>query len=211
MAANQLAVANAALARLGEPDITSIAAGENTSGKVNNLYEDTILSLLAMHKWRWARKRVALTVDGAFTPVTEWTNGFIMPTAQTEMVGQPIKVYRSTAVGSRPHTNYEIQARHILTNDTVCVIEYTARKTESLWPGFFVKLAVEKLAATLALPITENRSKEEHHNRLAGGSPSESERGGYFKSAVQADLLGSPTEALVDGHDPAAEARFGGG
>jgi hypothetical protein len=210
MAANNLVIANMALARLGEPNITAFASGNNTAGKVNDLYEMVVLNLLSMYRWRFARRRASLTLDATFTPVNEWTNGFSLPTYQTDLVGQIIKVYSSTSVGAVPHTNYELQARHVLTNETVCVVEYTNRKAEAVWPGYFEALVVEALAATLALPVAENQGKEGHHTAKAFGSPGQNGRGGMFQSAVQSDLLGSPTESLLDAHDPMTAARFGG-
>jgi len=210
MATSSLAVANMALARLGEPNIAAIAAGNDTGGKVFDLYEPTVLNLLSMHRWRFARARQSLTKDGAFTPVTEWTNGFTLPTYQTDIVGQPIKVYRATEVGSRSHTDYEIQGRYILTNDDVCVIEYTQRTGETVWPGYFEALAAEALASFLALPVTENQSKEQYHAVRAFGTPGYGGRGGMFAAAVQSDSMANPSESLIDQGDPISAARFGG-
>ena len=74
-----------------------------------------------------------------------------------------------------------------------------------------MSLAVEALAATLALPITENASKEVHHTTLAFGPPSAKGRGGKFGEATEADAIGNPTRGLLDEHDPMTMARFGGG
>lgn len=210
MADSKEDVASQALARLGEGPISSFDDGTDFAEKVNQLYEGTILSLLSRYEWNFASTRAQLQVDGAITPVNEWSFAFLMPTLRVVRVGNPVRVYNSTNLNARPIFDYELEGKHIFTNHQVIVIEYIARKAESLWPGYFEELAVEALAARLALPITEIASKEEWHTAMAFGTPSESREGGLFGSAMRADAKHSPTRSLLDDSDPITGARFGG-
>lgn len=210
MATSKEDVASQALARLGEPAISSFLEDTETAEKVNQLYEPTILNLLSRYQWVFASKRAALAIDGGKTPANEWTYGFLMPTARTEMVGQPYRVYNSTAVSAPEFFEYELEGRYVLTNATTIVIEYTQRLAESLWPGYFERLAVEALASVLALPVTESTSKEEFHSIKAFGTTSERYEGGLFGVAMRADAVGSPMRTLLDDYDPMTAARFGG-
>jgi len=203
-------VASQALARLGEPSISSFTEDSDTAEKVNRLYEPTILSLLSAFDWSFARTKSVLPEDGSAVPVNEWKRGFLLPVLRTERVGKPIAIYNTTSVGAGPVFQFEIADRWVFTNETVCVAEYIRRMPESQWPGYFLTLAVEALASTLALPITENASKEQLHRAIAFGSPSENGRGGLFGSATAADSTGDATRGLLDDHDPMADARFGG-
>lgn len=210
MADSNVDVASQALARLGEPAISSFEEDSDTAEKVNQLYEPTILQLLGSHDWSFATKRAVLAEDAAGLPTNEWRRAFLLPTLHTDRVGKPLRVFNSTEVGAPVVFLYEIQQRWLFTDETAAVIEYIWRVPESQWPGYFHTLAIEALAATLALPVTENASKEQHHRIVAYGSPSEFGRGGLFRTATAADAVGDPTRSLLDQHDPIWSARFGG-
>ncbi len=203
-------VASQALARLGEPAISSFEEDSDTAEKVNQLYEPTVLQLLGSHDWHFATQRRTLSEDAAGTPVNEWTRAFLLPTLRTERVGKPLSVFNSSQVNAPQFFDYELQERWLMTNATTIVVEFVARANEAQWPGYFQTLAVEALAAVLALPVTENASKDQLHRTIAYGSPSELGRGGLFRTATEADATGDPTRSLLDDHDPIWSARFGG-
>jgi hypothetical protein len=203
-------IASQALARLGEPSISAFDEDSDTAEKVSLLYESTILSLFSSYDWRFAMTKVELEIDATAAPVNRWTRGFLLPTLNTDRVGPPHKVYNTAEIGSRVTWDYEIQERWIMTNETQIVIEYIKRQPESVWPGYFVKLAIEAVAAALALPVTENQSKDEYHNAIAFGSPAFKGRGGLMAVAMEADANGNPTRSLLDDDDPIGAARFGG-
>lgn len=203
-------VASQALARLGEPAISSFDEDSDTAERVRQLYEPTVLQLLGSHDWSFATKRSALSEDAAGVPINEWTRAFLLPTLRTDRVGKPLSVFSSTQSNAPQIFRYEIQGRWLFTNEQAIVIEYIYRVPESDWPGYFHTLAIEALAAMFALPVTENASKEQLHRQIAYGSPSEMGRGGLFRVACDADATGDPTRSLLDDHDPIWSARFGG-
>lgn len=210
MASSKEDVASMALARLGEPAISSFDENTDTAEKVKQLYESTILGLLSGYEWQWCSKRAVLSIDGGKTPENEWTYGFLMPAIRTDRVGNPYRVYNSTSRNAPEFFDYEIENKWILTNASTIVIEYTQRMPENVWPGYFERMAVEALAAVFALPITENESKENWHTGIAYGSPSEQGEGGLLGRAMKADARGTPTRGLLDETDPMTSARFGG-
>jgi hypothetical protein len=210
MADSKEDIASQALSRLGEGAISSFDEDTDTAEKVRQLYEPTILGLLGRYNWRWAKTRAVLLIDGSVSPANEWARGFLMPTARIERVGPPLAVFNSTALRAPEVFEFELEGRHILTNYDTIVIEYTARKAEIDWPGYFEELAAEALAAKLALPVTENASKEEFHTVKAFGTGSERMEGGMFGAAMRADARAMPTPGLLDASDPITEARFGG-
>lgn len=210
MADSKEDVASQALARLGEPSISSFDEDTESAEKVRQLYEPTILSLLGRYEWEFASTRKRLVQDGAISPANEWGKAFALPTQRTDLVGSPLRVYNSTQLRAPEVFDYEIEGRHILTNYDTIVIEYIRRVEEAFWPGYFEDLAVEALAARLALPVTENGAKEEWHTNKAFGPPSFNGEGGLFGIAMRADSRGSPTRSIIDADDPMAAARFGG-
>jgi hypothetical protein len=210
MAETREDIASQALIRLGEPSISSFDEDTETAESVRQIYESTILGLLSRYDWGWASTRAQLSADGAVTPINEWRSAFLMPTLKTDRVGMPIYVFNSTDLRAPAVFDYEIEGKHIFSNYSTIVIEYVQRKAESLWPGYFEELAVEALAARLALPVTENASKEELHTAKAYGSPAEKGEGGLFGIAMRADSRANPTRGLLDDTDPMTAARFGG-
>lgn len=210
MADSKEDVASQALARLGEPAISSFEEDSETAEKVKQLYEPTVLQLLSSYNWRFATKRAELPEDAAAVPINEWERAFLLPALRTERVGQPLSVFNSKSISAPNVFEYERQGRWILTNYKTCVIEYIWRVPENLWPGYFHTLAIEALAATLALPVTETATKEEFHRNVAYGTPGQNGHGGLFAVATQADTTGQPTESLLDDYDLLAATRFGG-
>lgn len=210
MADSKEDVASQALARLGEPAISSFEEDSETAEKVNQLYEPTVLQLLSSYNWKFATRRKALSEDAAAEPINEWRRAFLLPDLKTDRVGQPLSVFASTAVSAPQVFDYEREGRWILTNYETCVIEYIWRVPESQWPGYFHTLAIEALAAVLALPVTETATKEEFHRAVAYGTPGQKGQGGLFAVATEADTTGQPTESLLDDFDMIAAARFGG-
>lgn len=210
MASSREDIASQALARLGEPSIDDFNEDSDTAEKVRQLYEPTIRGLLSRYEWDFASARAVLQVDGGRAVENEWTRAFALPAQGVDIVGKPYRVYNSTQVGASEIFEFELEGRHLLTNESVIVIEYTNRKPESEWPGYFEELAHEALAAKLALPVTESTTKEELHTVKAFGNPSDMGEGGLFGIAMSADARGAPTRSLLDESDPIAAARFGG-
>lgn len=210
MTASKEDVASQALARLGEPAISSFDEDTDTAEKVAQLYEPTILHLLSSHDWSFATRRAVLVEDASGLPANEWERAFLMPALRTDRVGKPLAVFSSAQVRAPQVFDFEIQDRWIFTNFTTIVIEYIQRVSEAVWPGYFQQLAIEAVATALALPVTENASKDQLHRQAAYGSPSEFGRGGLFRAATEADATGDPTRSLLDDDDPIWGARFGG-
>jgi hypothetical protein len=210
MADSREDVASQALARLGEGAISSFDEDTDAAEKVAQLYEPTVLAQFGRYPWRWAQQREVLSKDGAAVPLNEWRYAYLMPTLRLTRVGAPLRVFNSTVLRAPEVFDWELEGKHIFTNYETLVIEYVARKPESVWPGYFEEMIVEALAARLALPITENASKEELHSVKAFGNASEKMEGGLFGAAMRADARYMPTPSLLDASDPVTEARFGG-
>lgn len=204
-------VASKALARLGEGSISDFNADNFVAEKVNLLYEETVLDVLSRYPWKWAQSRKTLAKDAGADANPQWSAGFLMPVAKIDRVGNPTKIFNSTALRAPVVFEYEIEGKWIYTNYSTIAIEYIKRKDESLWPGYFVTFVAEVLAAQLALPITEIESKEVHHREQAWGKGASQGHGGMFAMAKQADSIGGAPTSLLDNSDPMTTSRFGGG
>ena len=54
------------------------------------------------------------------------------------------------------------------------------------------------MAWHLAEPITDQTEKGNYWRNIALGGPSENNRGGYFRQAMNIDGRGNPPQAIVD-------------
>jgi len=209
MARSALDVANQALARLGESGLASFTEDSAPARRVHSLYEPTILTLLGRYDWQFARRRIELARDAAGAPINRWKYAYLMPAVNDKRVGIPLGVFDSLDENADRVFRYRIESRWILCEYETVVIEYTSRLREAEWPGYFLSLAIEALAADFALPLTESVSREAHHRDNAYGTSRRRNDGGLFADATRADSRGAPTRSLLDDSDPISQVRFG--
>ena len=139
MTDSKVDVASQALARLGEPAISSFEEDSDTAEKVNQLYEPTILQLLGSHDWSFATRRKVLAEDAAGTPINEWKRAFLMPTLRTDRVGKPLSVFNTTRQRAPQVFLYEIQERWLFTDFDQVVIEYIWRVQKANGRAIFTR------------------------------------------------------------------------
>jgi hypothetical protein len=211
MADSRIDIASRALARLGEPAISAFDEDSDTAERVSQLYEGTIQQIFSMRQWHFARTRVQLPIDAAAPAMSGWKNGFLLPELRVDRVGPPLGIYLSGRPFAPRLQEYQIKGRWVYADVDELHVEYVQRANEETWPGYFEVLAVEALASVLALPVTENASKEELHRAIAYGSPGGGGRGGLFRTASEADDIGAAAQSLLDETDPIGDVRFGGG
>jgi hypothetical protein len=153
--ASQLDVANLALIKLGDVQILSFDEDTAHARVVKILYPRVVDTVLRAHKWRFAMRQTALSrLVGA--PTWRYLFRYQLPT-------DPfcLKVVRTSADdGMNGDGNgWEIQGREILTDSTSLSIEYIARITDpQQWDALFLEAVTERLAAELAIPITNTPS-----------------------------------------------------
>ena len=101
-------------------------------------------------------------------------------------------------LGARPVKDWAIMGDKLVTNYTTVVADYKFLMDEALMPSYFIQLLKYMMAWHLAEPITDQISKTQYWQSVAVGSPSENNRGGYFRTAAGIDGQGSPTQAFED-------------
>lgn len=209
MANSSIDVCSQALTLLGEGTIVSFDEDSDAAEICNQLYEPEVVALLARYPWRFARVRLALVKDGAFTPASEWKYGYTLPPLNTDRVDHAIEVFNSNQPGAIPITRYEIQGNRILTDEETVIISYIKRVDEDEWPEWFVRLAATAVAARIAVPITDKQSLAEYWRKEAFGNPSDANHGGLMAEAIKADSRGGPSPSIYDAGDAITGARFG--
>lgn len=178
MITSKVTLWNLAITRLGHEQISSET--ENTkAGRLVRLHWPIVRDgVLRAHPWNWAIRRATLSTLNV-TPNHEFTYAHALPTdpfcLKVIRTNYEAEGYSSTAVYGYPGlvgygalpVEYRIETisvsgtpvRAILSNESSMKIEYIARIEDvSQYDDLFVDAAAAKLAAELAIPLTDNQA-----------------------------------------------------
>lgn len=171
---SKLDIWNLAVTRLGHEPVSE--EGENTKvGRLCRLHYPVMLDVvLRAHPWNFAVRRATLAAD-ATAPNHEFLYAFPLPTdpwclkvirtsfeangfTSAAVYGYPgIHGYGPGAVEYRIENHNGVRA--LLCNESSLSIEYVARMTDvSLYDALFVDALAARLAAELAISLTDNQS-----------------------------------------------------
>lgn len=149
---SNIAVANAALAKLGVRPISSFLDNSIAARTLNALYADTLEAALTFAPWRFARnyEQLQRTVDTVIPP--PWTGLYQMP--------QNCLNVRFILVGTTKAT-FDVYGRKVAvdvpaTSTESVFAEYTIMVEPDAWPGYFREPFTSILAGTIAMPITQS-------------------------------------------------------
>lgn len=148
MAATSIEICSRALVLLGTTPIASFddpGAGAQVS---NLLYESTLKSLIASHRWNFTKKKAILSKLVA-APLNTYNYQYQLPSDYLTMV--------KTADDS----SYEIQGDKLLSDRDSLEIDYIYRPNETLFPPLFTETLEFYLAAKFAVPVTDSKTNAE--------------------------------------------------
>lgn len=178
---SKLDIWNLAVTRIGHEPISE--EGENTkAGRLCRLHYPLVLdACLRAHPWNFAVRRAELAALTT-VPGFEFTAAFALPTdpyclkvirtsheangfSSTAIYGYPgIHGYGAMPVEYRVETirHEGTDVRCILINDSSLSIEYIARVTDvAQFDALFVDVLAARLAAEIAIALTDNKSASE--------------------------------------------------
>lgn len=147
---SQVDVANLALIKLGDIQITTFDDDSAHARVVKLLYPRVVDAALRDHKWRFAVRQAALA-QLVGSPLWRYQYRYQLPTDP-----YCLRILRVSTEDPAQGNNtpWEIQGREILTDAPSVNIEYIARLTDPLqWDVMFLDAVVERLASELAIPI----------------------------------------------------------
>lgn len=172
--ASQISVCNQALRKLGANPITSIDQNTSEAAICKEFYTDVLNDLLEEHPWSFATKRYELP-KSAETPPSPFSAQFLIP-------ADVLRVLQASDNPdfTRPNGLYwVVEGRFILANTDAMFVSTIIEITDvhSL-SAKFVRAFIARIAAEMALPITQSR---EMHRQLM------EEYGLLMGSAISAD------------------------
>lgn len=204
-------------------DFCNLAIDRISGDRIADFTEDSPLGVfcagawphkrkMLLGKYRWAfansvRLLSAVGLDANETAVMAYK--FTKP---ADLIGA-VHAFRDAADPyNAERTPYVMLANdHFWADEAVVYAEYTGDKAETLWPSWFVELAIVAFAADLA-GHAQNRSLQRDLEAKAWGTPSENGEGGLYAQARNEDARMAPQRQLVSGVDagPLIGARYTG-
>lgn len=158
MAASPVTVSNMALTRLGGSTIASLTEGSKESILCNTFFEASRDAVLREHLWGFARKRKTLAEVDSSLPDNGWSYIYAYP---SDCLAAR-HIYTPIPDGDAIPYERCIDSsgtQLILTDQPEAVLVYTARVTDlTRCDPIFIEALSWKLAAEVAIPLTQNSS-----------------------------------------------------
>jgi hypothetical protein len=163
MATSTTSIANMALTKIGEKNITDISQDSPTARACALIYDETLDEVLTAGPekgWKFARHREADVAVSATEPEFDFDYQFEIPSEPHCLRVLAVKV------GDLELTDWERMGDYILTNQEDDEVDflYISRVTDTgKFPPHFVKVLYTTMAAKLAYRIKESSA---HYERL---------------------------------------------
>lgn len=145
-------ICNLALTRLGHSQIVTMDEGTKAASLCSLHYPICRDATLRAHPWNFAIYRVTLALD-ATAPNHEFGYRHALPTDCLKVIRTGFEADGYTDVP------YRIEGRYLLCDETVVTIEYIAKITDvAAFDPMFVDLLAQRLAAEIAVPLTDTQT-----------------------------------------------------
>jgi len=157
--ASDVSIANQALSFLGADPIISLDDDQTEAKLVKANYAAIRLSLLEQHNWTFATAWADLN-PLADPPVNQFSHAFPLPSTLLRVlfVGQDFE---------HPEGAWRKEGNNIVKDGDTCRIQYILDITDpNNFSSLFVQAFAQRLAADLAIPLTNSRSLMENHWQL---------------------------------------------
>lgn len=148
MTSTNVSICNEALSLIGAKSILSFDENTENARRCASIYDSTRRSLLRMHPWSFAKKRIQLAPVTTH-PTFGYQHSFPLPHDFLRVISAGVE-------------EYEIEGRHILTNTNLINLQYVAdEENEELWDSLFSECMVLYLVHKLAKPITGSQAESD--------------------------------------------------
>jgi hypothetical protein len=157
----KLSTINAALARLGERPLTSLAEDGPIAVQALSIYDAERDMAFAAHPWHFAARTVTLT-QAPGTPPDGWETQWLLPADLMRLLAvylHPRQPTQDFALHDARRLLWRWEAAH------PPVITYVARIGENDWPAWFRVYVELRLAHALCLGLTESVEKTDAMER----------------------------------------------
>ncbi|MBO6305467.1 MAG: hypothetical protein J6M62_10390 [Selenomonadaceae bacterium] len=144
---SRVSIVNKAIAFIGDNRITDLSDDTMTAKAFNNIYVDSLKSILSECCWNFAKKRVVLN---RLTETPAWGGGNYF-----QLPADVVRIFETTA------HKWKIEGNYILTPESSVGILYTYLcEDDNKYPPRFVDALACRLAADVCFELTNNSSKQ---------------------------------------------------
>lgn len=151
--ASRVSISNLALTILGADRITSLEDNSENARRLLAIYDECLEDVLRAHPWNFAIIRQGLA-RLASTPAFGYDYEFQLP-------GSCLRVIEVND-GTNIITDFKIEGRKLLTDETTVNIKYTGNITDAnQYTSQFIFVFSTRLASEIAYAITNNKSTME--------------------------------------------------
>lgn len=173
-----VSICNQALSWLGVNPITSLDDDLKQAALCKTNYPPIRDAVLERGNWSFAKKRVELAAEVA-TPAFEYAYQYPLPS-------DCLRVLSINKYDIDDETlDWQLEDNKILTNQSTCKIVYISQVTNpNKFSALFTQALAARIAADLAIPLTQSRTLQEAHYKLFSAKISEARAmdGGQGKS-----------------------------
>lgn len=148
-----ISISSNALILLGHPPISSFDEPGAGAQAASNLYEQSYLNMLEIHRWRFATKKAQLARLTA-APLNGFTYQFQLPNDLLYLIRKDSGF------------NYEIYGDRLYSNNATEEIDYIFRVNEDNLPAYFIKTFEFFMAMQLAIPVVGNSTRAAEYNSM---------------------------------------------
>ncbi len=153
---SKVSIANRALALLGENKITSLTDETQAAKAINNVYKDSLKSILSECCWSFAKKRIMLNM---LTTKPAWGGGNYF-----QLPADMVAIFKATT------DKYELEADKLITDEKEIGILYTYfNDDDNRYSPSFVDAFACRLAYDVCYDLTNNKSKQDDLLSLYSG------------------------------------------
>lgn len=185
---SETAIANAALSKLGDEPILSLADDTHRARTINGRFHAVRDAELRRRRWKFAIKRVSIPALAA-APDSDFARQFPLPNDFLRLIeGADIVTLANTSdYRAGGCALYQIEGRNILTDlGDPLAIRYIARITDtSLFDAAFVEAFASRLAYECCKKITGNDAEKDRCLRDYKMSLGEARRANALESAPE--------------------------
>ncbi len=194
MATSDAGICSSALALLGSESISDLSDETEVAEICAQVYGPARDAMISEYPWRFSIEKAQLNRLVA-TPENEWNFAFQLPST---IQGGPHAVFEVGTQGAPVVKNWELFGNKIFTNYNTLWIDFRVTPDEVKWPGYFVQLMVFEMAWMIAVAVTEDEDKAVFWRKHTRGDAEEGGKGGYYRTATQADAFGNTGSAIED-------------
>ncbi|MBV1707418.1 MAG: hypothetical protein KGQ37_09455 [Hyphomicrobiales bacterium] len=202
MSANDVDVANEALAKFGAGDIATFDDATALARAVKRVYWRVVLAIMSSYSWSFLRTNLQLVqladpvmADNYLAP--GWRYAYALPPyGPGGILAAPFAYLATPNRQNEEVHDFELQNGVVYCNETTLYADCLQAADPSQWPPYFRRAIVDCLAYELIMPVSGNSGLRDDLKAEAVGTPDEGGMGGSLGQARTADSRNDSSDTL---------------